>query len=198
MRRISGILAILISLLVLTLRPATGVSIDQETGSIESRDHALVQADADQETPGPIASYKPIRRLKRVAKKLSKAAKSTARRMATFAASNARSMSTLSAALLTRLNQAGNAGPVTMTDMEYCSGCQLLVSMGLEHVDQFTDVETAMFVLHSACFEQPSIVAEVCDAMLKLDVQIASQMLVTRNAPLTCLAAGLCYTGQDT
>lgn len=69
--------------------------------------------------------------------------------------------------------------------------------MALEHMDVNTDLDAVLFVIHSACFEQPAVVVEVCSAMLKLDVQLASHLLLTRDAPLACLSAGLCYAEQD-
>ena len=83
-------------------------------------------------------------------------------------------------------------GSTTTADLEYCFACQYAVSAALEHLDEATGVDEAIFVLHSACNDQPPIMEEACTEIIRLDAQIAQQMLVTQSAPLVCAAAGMC------
>ena len=83
-------------------------------------------------------------------------------------------------------------GVTTTTDLEFCFACQVAVGVALEHLDEHTDIDEAIFVHHSACYDQPPIMEEGCDEIIRLDAQIAQQILVTRSVSLVCAAAGMC------
>jgi hypothetical protein len=112
--------------------------------------------------------------------------------------SRSEKMTTLMAATRHRLKSA-LSGSVTyskpsMTDIEYCQGCQLVLSQVVEHTTLGSSQEDIMFSLHSACHETVPIMEEVCEVLVDRDILVAQEFTaVARDPPFVCAALGLCY-----
>lgn len=83
--------------------------------------------------------------------------------------------------------------PPSATDIEMCGSCELIVSMAIEHTSKQTTLDDAIYVVHSACYNQPPVVKETCDVLMSLDAQIASDIIAVRDPKAVCMAAGICY-----
>jgi hypothetical protein len=133
------------------------------------------------------------------AQRAARAAQRAGKEFAAFAKQHRQELDAISGAFKAKMDKAASGGkPVpSMTDEEMCSGCQIVLSTVLEHTDTGSADEEVVFALHSACHDQPAVVYEACAALMRVDAMAASQLIVTRDAPLVCETLALCYRGQS-
>jgi len=126
-------------------------------------------------------------------KRAARAAVHAGKEFAKFADENKASISAIKKGLADRFKAAGGEPQPSMTDLELCTGCQMALSMVLEHTDLGSDAEGTLFALHSACHDQPPLLDETCEALMDRDTVVVSQLLVSRDAPFVCSTLGMCY-----
>lgn len=93
----------------------------------------------------------------------------------------------------------------TMTDMEVCTGCMLLLAQVMEHTNDKSSPEDISFALKSACnpMDLPSVLEETCEQLIDLDTAVVQQLQqkdillggVKRDVTGSCMNLGLCYAG---
>jgi hypothetical protein len=128
-------------------------------------------------------------------RKAARAAVRGGKQFANFALEHKQELSAIGSALRARLSAAAGDGKPkpTMTDLEWCNGCQLVLSQVLEHTSAGSSEDDMLFALHSACHETPPVLDEACDVLMDRDTLTVQQLLLTQDTPFVCQTVGMCY-----
>lgn len=115
--------------------------------------------------------------------------------MQKFVLSHRKEYDTMKSALKEKMGAVfGSTPPMpTMTDVEWCTGCQLVLSQMQEHTNGVSDMEELLFALHSACHETPPILREACDVLVDRDQLAVEALIISPDIPSVCQTIGMCY-----
>lgn len=115
--------------------------------------------------------------------------------MQKFVLSHRKEYDTMKAALKEKMGAVfGSTPPMpTMTDVEWCTGCQLVLSQVQEHTNNDSDMEELLFALHSSCHETPPILREACDVLVDRDQLAVEALIISPDVPTVCQTIGMCY-----
>lgn len=115
--------------------------------------------------------------------------------MQKFVLSHRKEYDTMKSALKEKMGSVfGSTPPMpTMTDVEWCTGCQLVLSQVQEHTNAVSEMDEMLFALHSACHETPAILKEACDVLVDRDQLAVEALLISPDIPSVCQTIGMCY-----